>query len=363
MSDLTDNNLGNTSFPESIPPKSQFPFRTAVTVLIVLIALGVAGLLAYRASQTEESSTPSGTSVSGVLGESTIYLSLRPSDNEDIRASVSYTFNVGTGELEQIGSSQSLNAQPHISADGNTVLYVGKSIKDEDLAPTITQLYTVSLETRERKQLTISETHLKRFPRWSPDETQIAFMAQPEHRQDDQQALPADAFSIYLTDLDGNETLLTEGAYPRWTPDGDLVYIKTDGLYMYRMDTDEEELIWESVGGPTNIAMSFGISPDGRHIVWSSPSSKDIAFMDVSSWSPFTSSPTGNFSDILGYWPVFSEDSKYVVMQIAEGDIKDIRSPHALTIISINDFNFERVLDLSGYDLNFTSVTDWKTIK
>ncbi|MGI8882827.1 MAG: TolB family protein, partial [Pyrinomonadaceae bacterium] len=105
---------------------------------------------------------------------------------------------------------------PQLSPDGSMVAFTTGEVKF-DANKTNTQIYTVSIDGSNLKQLTKGDAS-NNSPRWSPDGTKIAYTTGGQ---------------IWTMDADGDDkkqiTKLSSGAgNPVWSPDGKLIAFVTD---------------------------------------------------------------------------------------------------------------------------------------
>ena len=105
---------------------------------------------------------------------------------------------------------------PQLSPDGKMIAFTIGDVKF-DANKTNTQIYTVSIDGSNLKQLTKGDSS-NSSPRWSPDGTKIAYTTGGQ---------------IWTMDADGDDkkqiTKISSGAgNPVWSPDGKLIAFNSD---------------------------------------------------------------------------------------------------------------------------------------
>ena len=99
---------------------------------------------------------------------------------------------------------------------------------------------------------------------FSPDGKKIIFAA----TKDEQSVFPNPTYEIYLMNSDGtNITKLTQGYYPRWSPDGKKIVFERGDYHIYVINADGTNL----TRLPTEnlYPCSPNWSPDGKEIIFS----------------------------------------------------------------------------------------------
>ncbi|MDP3725704.1 MAG: hypothetical protein Q8R36_00730 [bacterium] len=202
----------------------------------------------------------------------------------------------------------------------------------------------------------------KRLPQWSPDEKKITFTAAKQKSSFD----IINEWDIYVTDLKGNVSRITHGTYPFWSPDGnDLLFLRNDGLYIHDLARNESIKVYSIPEGSIKINTQLGISSDGSLLALSEPSA--ILVFQISSWEPFQMELTRRIYEKAEksinnfYWPVFSPDNRYLVVQATTVDSKTLaRSDQRLVVYELDTFKSKILTSLDDYGLDYTFVTDWR---
>lgn len=161
---------------------------------------------------------------------------------------------------------------------------------------------------------------------------------------------------------------IKEAMQPFWTPDGTyLVYLQKDGIHAREMDTNIDTLLigvegYDPEKRHLDANTKIGMSPDGRYLAWTAPSSGTLHIFEVTSWSPFVWK-TIQREVVPGtqfYWPIFSPDSKHIVVQAIDGDpLGGERTNARMEIRSIGSNDVVRSYPLGDFDFNKLFTDTW----
>ncbi len=136
-------------------------------------------------------------------------------------------------------------SDPQISPDGEQVLYV-RSDADWELNRTVGHIWRIAVDEGDPLQLTAGREG-QSSPRWSPDGTWIAFLAEREDEADGEGEENETVRQIHLLNTAGGEALpLTDHptsiASIQWSPDGvHIYYLATDEKTAEQKRRDEAE--------------------------------------------------------------------------------------------------------------------------
>lgn len=144
----------------------------------------------------------------------------------------------------------------------------------------------------------------------SPDKTMYAYSYQSEavSAKDSQSLLD---WNIAIHAFDTDEVIILNGAAKLvWvvgTPT--FVFLQTDGIYQYNVETGEKTLL-STIYAPYTISDDVAIAPNGSQLILTSPSSNLVSLMN------FTNNTLTEFGRIIGMntgytSPYFSPDSLF----------------------------------------------------
>jgi len=225
------------------------------------------------------------------------------------------------------------------SADGNWIAYV--SVPDR-------RLWKCKMDGTERRQLTF-ESMTVGLPRWSPDGSQIVFMAQTANS----------GWRAYLISSDGTGLRdLIPGAQagfdPSWSPDGKSIVLTLNdagtpsagatgpGIAIFDLSSGKLALLPNA-----SYLFSPRWSPDGRHIAGITDDSQKLMLFDreTQQWQELVALPIG--------YPSWSHDGQYLYFDTTlTEDANFFR-------IRISDHKLERLVSLKGMRRLWGDLGSW----
>ena len=237
---------------------------------------------------------------------------LKPSDLHVVRSDGSQLKRISTTSGDKEGDSW-----PDISPDGSRVVYI--TTRHRSAGRRNNEIETVKLDGSDRRRLTDSPAS-DRYPAWSPDGGQVAFLSEDDDGYDNIMVMSADgsdkttvfdarsfdpgAFGLEAGELEDNFLRIYAG--PEWSPDGKklsfIVYYRFerpaeprtattgrfDVLYTVRADGEGLTLLFVASSVQDGLAPEMAWSPDGR----------EIAFLyydtETEGWPLYTVGPDGS---------------------------------------------------------------------
>jgi len=225
------------------------------------------------------------------------------------------------------------------SIAGNWIAYV--SVPER-------QLWKCKIDGSQRRQLTFDSITVG-LPRWSPDGTQIVFMAQT----------PTSGWRAYVISSDGTRLReLIPGAQagydPGWSPDGkSIVLTLNDAGTPSASDAGPGLVIFDVSSGKLSPLpggrqlFSPRWSPDGRHIAAITHDSQKLMLFDrdAQQWQVLVTLPIG--------YPSWSRDGQYIYFDTT------LTEDANLFRVRISDRKLERLVSLKGMSRLWADLGAW----
>lgn len=171
-----------------------------------------------------------------------------------------------------------------------------------------------------------------------------------------------DAFTIRHIGQNGEAKVLTNGFNPQWVSNESFVFLKRDGLYAYSVVTNTESLLWEI---PSNDGLSNEIkmstSNDGRYVAISIAYLRKVFVLGLfHDDSNIVANGEYHELPITGFWPTFSPDDEFLVIQgVDANNIASDPKPF-LNIWRTRDFSRVNInVDLNDFQQPYMFVDDW----
>lgn len=328
--------------------------KSLKNLLIILFVLVVLGVAAVFFSSLHPSS------VSNISVPTSIFVSL-VSKKDPLASASTYTLNPETGELTSFLSASSTS-------------YIGIVISPDSLLYAYTQvdelggsvILIADSASGDASSVTgDTSVVIRRNPTWSPLGGALAYEGRSNRQAS---STEPNSWSVYYYDLSSQtEKFLTTGMNPVFTPSGQLIVLRNDGLYMvdpiqYNADGSTVLVkLWEVQNAPASTNMRFAISFDGSHLAWVSGAEGKIDVISISSWFPFVAEVESKISNIVSAWPVFSPDGLSLAYAEADGfDAEGMPVNPRITKYDLVSHENETLLDLAPFETNAFFITDWK---
>jgi len=332
----------------------------AVVVLAAMTVLGVSVKIpqGQQTFQILQTSKNSGTPQTSQSPQGVIFVS--STDNPSASLLDTYAVAVdGSRRVVLGGTADSVGNFYTFSQDGKTAAFIGATRNrlqqfSSGVLPEggVMQVYRGQLSPQglptpdNAEQLTASNGSSKEMPAISGDGSLIAYVvaSSSAHSVDDS--------TIHLISAQGDQAI-SPGIMPQWLFNATFYYIAPDGIRLYDVGASTSTLVL-SVPGQANFKIS--VSPDRGTLAFSNPDADSVFFFAIGS-NGRTLTPVKTLS-IRGFWTVFSPDSKYVAVQVAQGQ-GDAGGGPALDIFDADSFSQVSSVSLGSLLNDRLFVTAW----
>lgn len=331
-------------------------------IFLILIALVLIGVVAYvYVTQFNQNTSPTDTTMQDTLPRNelprgALILGLFDTAGEWYPTTFELRLPDSRVPFPVITGAQAYTA--HINYEKTRSVFAAipeQLLQHQYGTSTRTQLFTMD-PNYNVQQITNSDTYYKVHPEWASNGTEIAFMAHKTEEEDGLMLERPDTWTIYITDLEGNEEEIVSGMYPQWSPDGSkLVYVDTDGIKVYDRATKTSTTAITAIE-PMTRHNKIDVSKDGTKLVVSYPNVGEIEVLNITSWEPFAYT-NANLIQKYGLGVVFSPDAHYLAVH--EVDPAEPQDTSKLMVYELGTGRSLMLQDLSMYDRTRTYVTDW----
>lgn len=283
--------------------------------------------------------------------EGKIYLTLSPLGSNYTGI---YSFDLAANTLTKlVGKDNTGSLTAHPAATSSLLLSSNIALDPTKTSISPLQIFSLS-DQGVLKQITNTASTFKRHPAYSESLGLYIYGAKAGAAS---LGVNPNDFNIY-TYKDGKEKLITNGALPTLTPDGNsVVALRQDGLYLISLTDTTVQKIWGLDHGGSALNLQFTISPSGKYIAWSIPNDGYIYIMTVDSWAPFKGAVTSKI-ETHAFWPVFSPDEEYLAYEQVDWTLPqptnqklvifDLKTPQKRVVQDLKDFDQQKMF-VSGW--------------
>ncbi|HYF12721.1 MAG TPA: hypothetical protein VD928_00250 [Candidatus Paceibacterota bacterium] len=296
---------------------------------------------------------------SAIEPEGTLYMTLRELPGEANPVSI-YAYDFETNDLINQSTDEGDYITNKYSPDGSKIAFGAYAVDGA-------KIYTVTNEFANVTPVAgPAGLLIARNPTWSPDGNLIAYQGKEDDIGDD---LDVEQWMIFIANQKtGQYKFVTTGTSPMFGPNGELLVLKEDGVYLFPTsnidwsNSDaglEGDLVIGIEEGVGQANMKLGLSLNGSKLAWSVPDLETLYIYNISSWSPFSAS-LSNETQTFGFWPVFSPDGKYLALIEVEYEEGFEEGFPSLVVFHTGSMQRKQILDLSQYEAEAMFLTDWR---
>ncbi len=286
--------------------------------------------------------------------QGTILLTLSNKGSDDVGI---YTFDIASKTLAPYFAPVDIKSitASRLPSEATTMLLATNAV-----VPTRGSLFQIATYNKGKDLLqpvTKSTVTFKRHPSYS--EALQLFVYGGKDPASTTLSGTASEFNVYTLDHKGVEKKIGQGSIPTLTPDGkSVVVMRKDGLSMLDLITGKSEVIWPLTAGAARTNQQFTVSQKGTYLAWSNPYEGVVYVLQVKSWQPFQAVAAPQKIHTYAFWPHFSPDETYLVLQ--EVDIVDaIPVRPRLVIYDLLTQEKKIIQDLDAFVQERMFVSDW----
>lgn len=200
----------------------------------------------------------------------------------------------------------------------------------------------------------------KREPAWSADGGKLVYMAASDAGGDTGNP---EYWSVYLTDVLGDDRFIDRGSSPLLSPDGSvLMYLRDDGLYVRPLAAATSTLVWPVEHARAD--MKLALSRDGKRLAWSNRAGEggrgELALFSLV-WTPFSMRYAGEF-ELPATFTAFSPSGNELAAVVPEYPFSPLPTEPQVVFIDLLSGSIEPAVNLSGFDRENAWLTEWSSL-
>ena len=278
--------------------------------------------------------------------------------------------------VDQMASGPTATLQVNVASDASSATFLGTPLSTSTDAYRTPLVYRANLaglssysdilhalQTAAIAAAPSASDYFRESPVVSPKQLILyssISQAQFENASTSYGTLPAEDWTIYSVDANGNKQELTKGLQPKWIDNDRFAYFKNDGIYIYNIQTKKETNVWPLTFTPT-LVNGLDVSDDGQFLAVTNPSTGDVSIIRALNWD---SGLLSDYADIpvTATSPVFSPDDSYLAMFVLNSDQNNASSSVAsIRYYSLANQQFiDKTVSFNPATIGGLYLTDWR---
>lgn len=321
-----------------------------IIIGVIVVCLLLAGVVMLGVAPASPKESLSGT----ILVSSTIDASSPFLDTYAVKLDGSGVSQVGE-DAASVGDFYSF------SRDGSQTVFVGTTALQVQQAAAhqispgdVMQVYAAPARTDrlplvgEARQISTDHGDRKMMPALSDDGALITYVTASSSKS-------VDASTVHLMRAASSTEMATlPGTMPQWLNTVAFYYVAPDGVRLYNV-ANRSSILVIPVTGQSNFKLA--VSPDRTMMAFSNPDAQSVYFYQILN-NGITLRPLKTLP-VLGFWTVFSPDSRYVAIQTASAAPGGALSNPSLLIYSTTSFSQINSISLGNLLNDRLFVTAW----
>ena len=292
-----------------------------------------------------------------------LYLSLVPGAGTAPSGIYTYTLDSGTfgrilADINWQLPMYYIYTSPSLSNDGRSLVFVRRG--KGELTP---QVFIAAPDGSGARQLTKNSSRLKRDPVMSPDSSDVAYEASNASGVAGAEigGVPND-WSIFLTNMTGDEFRIASGTNPLFSPDGThLLALESDGLHLFDISTGKTAKDTSAVLRLPNLSgyhwSRASISSDGSRIAWAVPDARQVIVGRIS-WDPLMLS-VEKVIPVTAYQALFSPDGTHMAIEEVRPSSGRVDNHIVISIYDTGSWQSADAINLTKYTNTYIRLGGW----